>query len=186
MVDIRVKKSQQALVSAGLHLLNKNKEASLSEIAKHAEVGRATLYRLFKSKEALVEAVALSCLQTLDEATDPIEKQATSSMHAFELLFELTMPYTEEAKFLASLDYFSEDMPKVNKIIDKQNKELGSLITYAKKQGAIDDTLPTSWILDFIDALFYTGYMQQTEHNSTAKQASELAYRCFYRAVKAQ
>ena len=62
MADARTVKSQQALIQSGLILLNKNKGISLSDIAKEANVGRATLYRLYDSKEALVEAIAVWCL----------------------------------------------------------------------------------------------------------------------------
>ena len=122
MADARTLKSQQALIQAGLKLLNKNNEITLSDVAKEAGVGRATLYRLYENKEALVEAISLYCLQTFEEITQPIEKKAKSCLHAFDMMFELIMPFTEESQFLAGLEYFSEFSPKIEKIIEKQRQ----------------------------------------------------------------
>ena len=185
MVDARTLKSQHALLQAGLKLLNKNKEITLSEIAKEAGVGRATLYRLYESKEALIEAIALSCLTTFETVTQPIEKSAKSYLHSFELLFELLMPYTEESQFLAELEYFSTYSPKIEAIIEQQNEAICYVIDEGKKHQEIDKSIPTSWILNYIDALFYTGWCQQREHDASPKQASDLAFKCFKRSVGA-
>ncbi|REL30102.1 TetR/AcrR family transcriptional regulator [Thalassotalea euphylliae] len=184
MVDARIVKSQQALVLAGLTLINKNKEISLSDIAKSAGVGRATLYRLYTSKEALIEAIALHCLQVFEQATQPIEAQATSAMHAFELLFSLAMPLTAELQFLMTLDYFADDIPEVNRIIAEQDQELWDLIEQAKQAGELDNSLPTSWVLNLIEGLFYAGWVQQEEYQASAAQAASLAFRSFSKAVQ--
>lgn len=184
MADARTQKSQRALIQAGLKLLNKNKEITLSDIAKEAGVGRATLYRLYENKEALIEAIALFCLQKFEDITQPIEKSAKSCLHAFEIMFELLMPYTEEAQFLAGLEYFAEYSPEIEKIIEQQDKELCELIDYGKSTAEIDKDLPTSWLLNYVDALYYTGWCQQKQHDYTAKQASDLAFECFKRTVK--
>ena len=183
MVDARIVKSQQALVLAGLKLINKNKEISLSDVAKEAGVGRATLYRLYSSKEALIEAIALHCLNAFEVATNPIEQLATSTMHAFELLFELTMPLTDESQFLMSLDYFADDIPQVNDIIAKQDEELWDLIEEAKQAGQLEKSLPSSWVLNLIEGLYYAGWVQQQEYQASAKQAAALAFQSFSRAV---
>lgn len=183
MVDARTIKSQHALIQAGLKLLNKNKEITLSDIAKEAKVGRATLYRLFDNKEALIEAIALYCLQKFDEVTQPIEQRATSYLHSFELMFELLMPFTEESQFLAELEYFSEYNPKLEQIIERQNNEICQTLDEAKHHNEIDKSLPTTWLLHYIEGLFYTGWCQQRQYNFSPKQASDLAFKCFKRSV---
>ena len=183
MVDARTVKSQHALIQAGLKLLNKNKEITLSDIAKEAGVGRATLYRLYENKEALVEAIALFCLQKFEDATQPIEQSAKTYLHAFEMMFELLMPFVDELQFLTDLEYFSEYSPEIERIIAKQDQELRRVIDEGKSHGEFDNSLPTSWLLDYIDALFYTGWCQQKQHGGTPKQASRLAFECFKRTV---
>lgn len=184
MADARTLKSQQALIQAGIRLLNKNKGITLSEIAKEAGVGRATLYRLYPNKEALIEAIALFSLNKFEEVTRPIQKSAHSYLHAFEMLFELLMPFTEEAQFLAGLEHFSEYSPRIEQIVQQQDLELCQLIEDAKAQGEIDKSLPSSWLLHYVNALFYAGWCQQQQQGVSAKQAADLAVKCFRRTVQ--
>lgn len=183
MADARTVKSQQALIRSGLVLLNKNKGISLSDIAKEAGVGRATLYRLYDSKEALVEAIAVWCLEQFDSATQFIEKEAKSHMQAIQMMFDALMPFTEAFRFIAELDYFSGSSEKIARIIEQQDKELLQLIDDGKRYGEIDKTLPTTWLLHLVDGLFYTGWYQQEQEEFTAKQASELAFESFRRVA---
>ncbi len=183
-VDARIKKSSLALVLAGLKLINKNKEISLRDIATEAGVGRATLYRLFANKEELIQAIAIHCLNVYEEVTKPIETNATSALHAFELLFDLAMPLTEEFQFLVNLDYFANEIPEVKAIIEKQEAEMLELIKIAKEAGSLDKKLPDSWVSNFIEGLFYTGWIQQKEHHRPAAESAKFAFQCFKKAVK--
>jgi len=181
--DARVKKSTEALINAGLRLLNKNKETSLSEIAAEAGVGRATLYRLYKNKEELVKAIAMFCIQEYDKAIEPVDKKAKSYMHAFELLFQYSMPLTEQFQFLLSLDYFAPTIPEVEAIFEKQSEEMLALIEAAKKEGSVDKALLSEWINNFIEGLFYASWIQQKEHGTSSEEAARMAFLCFRRAV---
>lgn len=184
MVDARVQKSKQALIDAGLKLININKEISLRDIATEAGVGRATLYRLFSSKEALVEEIAVYCLQKIDDASAPIEQKSRSNIHAFELMFQYLMPMTDEFQFLLSLDYFADEIPQVQSIIDRQDQDLYAFINSAKEDGEITKKMPTTWIANFIEGLFYAGWVQQKEHGANVEEAADLAFTCFKRALK--
>lgn len=183
MVDARIQKSQEALILSGLNLINKNKEVSLSDIAKDAKVGRATLYRLFSSKEELIKAIALYCIDAFTEATNPIEQQAKSSLHAIELVFSYALPLIEESQFLASLNYFSGVIEEVDEIIEVQNKELCELFDGAKAEGSINSDLPSSWLLNLVEGIFYAGWLQQTKNGMSSEQTSKLAYQSFTGAV---
>ena len=110
-LDARAQRSRDALLKSGLALLNSNKEASLSEIATHANVGRATLYRQFETREQLVKEIAIYCLKSLDKACEPIDKKAKSAVDAIRLMFEYTLPLNQELQFLMQLDSLTEDDP---------------------------------------------------------------------------
>ena len=183
-IDARIKKSHNALMEAGLRLLNQNKEASLSDIASAAGVGRATLYRLFSNKEELVKAIAMHCLDLFDEATAPLDSQARSVMHYMELLFQVTMPMTEEFQFLMDLDYFANEIPEVDAIIKETDEELIELFDEGKREGSIDQDLPSTWLKCYIEGLFVAGWLQQKEQGFSAEECARLAFRCFKNGVK--
>ncbi|MBU0960529.1 MAG: TetR/AcrR family transcriptional regulator, partial [Proteobacteria bacterium] len=55
-----------------MHVLAKNPKASLNEIAEAAEVGRATLFRYFKSRKQLIHELVVEADKKLENATKPI------------------------------------------------------------------------------------------------------------------
>lgn len=182
-LDARARRSQRALLRAGLELLNSNAEASLSDIASHAGVGRATLYRQYETREILITAIAVDCLETIDKVTAPIETQAKSAMEAIQMLFERVMPLTQEFQFLLNVDRLVENDPKINEINEKQKMEMIELVEYAKKMGEIDKALPTSWVVNMIEGLFYIGWWQQKEEKFSPGEVAKLAFISFSKGV---
>jgi AcrR family transcriptional regulator len=185
-LDARAKRSQKALLKAGLEVLNTNAEATLSDIAIHAGVGRTTLYRQFESREKLITAIAIDCLETIDEATAPIETRAKSAMDAIRMLFELAMPLTQEFLFLMVLEQLIEDDPQITEIHEKQSREIEELIQYGKKNGEIDKSIPTAWVTSFIEGMFYIGWQQQKKSGLSPKEVAKLAFTSFSKGVSSR
>jgi len=183
-LDARAERSQKALLRAGLELLNANKDATLSDIANHAGVGRTTLYRQYETREMLVHAIAVHCLETFDEVTHPIEHQATSALDAVRLLFELAMPLTQELQFLMHLDQLTERDPVIAAISKDQTERMHKLVEFGKKERSIDKSLPTSWVANLIDGLFIAGWTQQKEGTHTPEQVASFAFASFSIGVK--
>ncbi len=173
-------RSQEALLTAGMELLNSNKAATFSEIARHAGVGRATLYRLFNSREKLIKAIALYCHARFDEATESIDRDATSAKDAIRLLFKLAMPLTQEFQFLAQLEYWATEDAELRAIDKQQEAELLALVDMAKKEGSICKSLPSSWVVRMIECLLYAGWQHQAAKQSTVTEAAEFAYRSMF------
>ncbi len=185
-LDARIIRSQKALLKAGMELLNNNKAASFSDIANHAGVGRATLYRLFNSREKLIKAIAFYCHERFDEATESIDREATSAMDAIRLLFQLAMPLTQEFQFLAHLEYWSAEDSELLAMDQQQEAEMLALVDMAKKEGSICKSLPSYWVVNMIEALFYAGWKLQKDQQSTVEAAAEYAFRSLSQGVKPQ
>lgn len=182
-LDARARRSRDVLMRAGLELLNVNKDASLSDIASRAGVGRTTLYRQYETREKLISAIAVYCLETIDEVTAPIEKEAKTVTQAIHRLFQLAMPLTQEFQFLMNLDQLVEDDPDIKAIHEKQHREMVELVEYGKKNGEISQKLPTSWVINLIEGLFYIGWLEQEKGNRTAAEVAEFAFESFKNGV---
>ena len=182
-LDARAERSQKALLRAGLELLNANPDAALSDIANHAGVGRTTLYRQYETREKLVHAIAVHCLETFEEVNAPIERQATSAIDAVRLLFELEMPLTQELQFLMHLDQLAANDPTIAAISKEQTQQMYDLVELGKKEGSIDQSLPTSWVAHLIDGLFIAGWVQLQDGAHTPRQVAALAFRSFCNGV---
>ena len=182
--DARIRRSRRALIEAGRDLLNQNYETSLSDIARQADVGRTTLYRLFQNKGELTTAIALDCLEAFDHATAHIESEAESALDAIRLLFRATMPLHAEMQFLMNLDYFEWDDPELDRIYQRQNEEICALIELAKQEGSIDKNLPTDWLVHALEAYFYPAWMLREAAGYSDDRLAELAFRGFSRGAQ--
>lgn len=183
-MDARAERSRNALLTAGMALLNQNKDATLSDIATHAGVGRATLYRQFETREQLIKEIAVLCLQDFDEATKAIDSEAKTAQRAFEMLFSAIMPFTEQLKFLMNLGSLAEDDAEVQQIYQTQQKELGELVEWGKADKIIDKKLPSQWVVCLLDGLLYSAWLMTDEHEMSHQQASELAVQTLLKGIK--
>jgi AcrR family transcriptional regulator len=182
-LDARAKRSQKALLKAGMEMLNENPEATLSDIAAHAGVGRATLYRQYETREKLILAIAIDCFDIIDEATAPIEWKARNALDAIRMMFECVMPLTREFQFLMNLERVIENDPQIAAINEKQRNEMIDLVEYAKKKGEIDKAYPTSWVVNLIEGLFYAGWVQLQQEGSHPQVVADLAFKTLCQGI---
>lgn len=173
--DARAIRSRQALLDAGLELLLKNPTASLSEIAGHAGVGRATLYRQFESREQLIQALTLESLKVKEEALLPLKSQSYDAMLTLEAIFNAIMPLADKFHFLLSLWNIAEQDPEVMAIYNNQLYELLALVDRGKKEGSINQQLDSNWLVCLIDSLIYSGWWMMTHMNMSSEAAAQHA-----------
>ena len=181
--DARIVRSRAALIRAGRTLLNKNYEASFSDIASAANVGRATFYRLFDTKEDLVRAIALDCLECFDRATEHIESEARSTLDAVRMSYHAMMPLSEEMQFLINLGGFALEDKNLVRTYERQQEEMRELIDQLKREGCVDKTIPTQWLVHSFDAQFYPAWMLRSDPKYTDAELADLAYRSFCRGA---
>jgi AcrR family transcriptional regulator len=67
----RQKRTREKVINLAMQVLAKNPKASLNEIAEAAEVGRATLFRYFKSRKQLIHELVVEADRKLERATRP-------------------------------------------------------------------------------------------------------------------
>lgn len=182
-MDPRAVRSREALIQTGLSVLIANREASLTEIAQQAGVGRATVYRQFETRESLIKAVAIDCVDRMGEVTVRLHKQAAEGLDAFRLLFSYLTPFTQEMQFLMYLDYyFPNDEADLEKEYQRHQQEIMEMIINAQHNNYIRQDLPAAWIVNVIDGLFFASWMQQ-EAGASPEEAAELMFISFSNGV---
>lgn len=182
-LDARIQKSQAAIVKAGMELLCKNSEATLSDIAEHAGVGRTTLYRLYESKDQLIKAIAMHCLESFNNATAHLESDAKSALDAFYLMFKAILPLAGELEFLMKLGDIAENDPELLAIYEKQQDEIAELVEYAKAEGSISKKLPTRWIVNLMEGLFYSSWLTMSEGIMSNDELAELTFHTLCKGI---
>ena len=183
-IDARILKSQTAIIHAGMDLLRKNSETTLSEIAQQAGVGRTTLYRLYETKEQLIKAIAIHCLETFDLATQHLDDQSNSAIEAFYLMFKAILPLEAELEFLMKLGDIAEDDPELVSIYQQHQDEIAELVEYAKQEGSIETSIPTIWIVNLIEGLFYSSWLTMNDSDLSVEALANLMYQTLCQGIE--
>ena len=98
--DPRAHRSRTLLMEAGIEVLSQNIDASLSDIAATAGVGRATLYRHFETREELILALGKESLDQTDQACAHIIENGIAGREAIEAIFCAVLPLGNRFHFL--------------------------------------------------------------------------------------
>jgi AcrR family transcriptional regulator len=183
-IDARIQRSSAAIVQAAMVALNNNPEASLKDIAHEAGVGRATLYRLFDSKERLVDAIIGECLTTFDDKTAHIEHQAGSGKEAIQLLFSAILPLHNELQFLMGINELTIKNDELLHRIKMQKSAMLDLVESAKKEGSVANNVPSDWVVNLIDGILYSAWAMRQTHKYTDAQLTQLCFDSLFNGVK--
>ena len=182
--DARYQKSRSAIVEASIELLLSNPEASMSEIALAAGVGRATLYRHFETRDALIKELTLLCLAETDEVLMPLKDENLSGLDAIIASIKAIVPLADRFRFLMSLTSLSITDKEVNQTYNRQLNELVAYVEQAKEAKEITTNLPTEWIVASYDALLNTAWMLVQYEKLSTEAATQAFIQSFVASLK--
>ena len=105
----------------------------IDRIISESNVAKMTLYKYFPSKELLIESILIrrdeqlrtSIIQTMDEATTPLEK-IKSIFQWYEKWFE--QPNFYGCMFIKASEEFSQDTPKIRQISQDHKQWLTDVV----------------------------------------------------------
>lgn len=169
-----VKKSSRRLLEKVRNVLVDNPSASLQEIARHSDIGRATLYRHFANREDLVEALALMTFEDSDMVFEKIIEQSSSSTYVLQETIRTYILMGDRYYFVGLSNAFMVTQ-KVRDRYNAQVQGLYQLIEQVKTEGAIREDLPTAWVARQIDAIILSGIRSIAETDLDSLEVLSLA-----------
>ncbi|MDT0344990.1 TetR/AcrR family transcriptional regulator [Streptomyces litchfieldiae] len=140
------------LAAAAVVLAERGDAASMADIASAAGVGRATLYRYFPTREALLAALGR---RALDELTDRIEEAGLETVPVAEGIARLTRAFLGTGCRYAA---FLRTGPKPADA-DEIQAQLGAPLLALLARGAADGTLRADLSPEVLLA-FYGGLIE--------------------------
>ena len=176
--DKRVVQSEKAIVEAGISTLLLNPSAGMSEIARSAGVGRATLYRHFESREELIRYLAKLCHEEIDIALEPYEHLRGRA--AIETIIDVVVPMADRFRFLVNLWSFVEEDEEIKSVESQVVEEMTALFDHAKELGDVNPELPTTWIVTFFDAALMASWMLVDTGQASSCEAAKLVKHSFF------
>jgi TetR/AcrR family transcriptional regulator, mexCD-oprJ operon repressor len=139
------RRNVEKILEAAVACLSRNPDASVSEIAQAAGVGRVTLYGHFGSREALIGAALTRVLDEGDQVLAGVDLTG-DPREALRMLIEAGWLLTAQAG--AVLDAARETLPpgRIQELHAKPAQRVEDLIRRGQSEGVFRADLPASWL----------------------------------------
>ena len=175
MISSKRLSTHDAIVEAAFDVFTRNPGAALAEVAERAGVGRATLHRLFSSRDDLVRTLAQRAVMEMDEAAGAVTRGVDTYGEALRLTLGAIIPLGNRYSFLSREPL--EDDPAIAAEFERQMAQIHDAVAGAKREGVFDATVPTAWIVQAYDHLIYAAWESVHTGTATPDQAADLAWR---------
>ena len=129
------RKTEDAIIEAGIRVFLTNPGAGMSEVARVAGVGRATLYRHFSSQEELMRRLALVCVAETSAAVEHLGD--LQGLEALGASIDCLMPVADRFILLSTLWSFAELDEDVSFKIGQLFNGLSDIVEQGKAQKII-------------------------------------------------
>ncbi len=176
--NIRQKRTREKVVNLAMIVLAKNPKASLDEIAEAAEVGRATLFRYFKSRKQLIHELVVEADRKLESATKPIIERNLNARDTLEEFIKVLVPLGASFHFL-NFEQINAEGSGIEDLYRNQFLRLKELSTRLQAEKVIDATIPLAWVAAVLDSLIYTAWVTVLEGNIAPNDAPRLVLYSF-------
>jgi TetR/AcrR family transcriptional regulator, mexCD-oprJ operon repressor len=174
--------TKERILAAAFQVFGVNPGASILDVANKAGVGRATLYRHFASRHALMVELAQIADHELNCAVETATKDASSHMEGLELALRAIIPLADRQWFLA-LEPVQND-PKIAALYHAGTQELLETIKAVRKERTFGEDLPDVWIAEVYDGLIYAAWKMVHRGDFDPEQAAELAWQTFLTGIR--
>lgn len=170
------------IIAAAMTTLASKPVSTLDEIAEAAGVGRATLYRHFDSRTALIKAMIMEAGQKMVEAVVPIFESKLPAMGKLAELVSALIPLGAGLHFSAYIPRYGNDPG----VIESHNKFLGwlnGLCRELKAEGVAAPDIPDAWLVASLDMMIFTAWEKIQSGDIAANDATGLVLRSFLSGV---
>lgn len=142
----------EKILEAAVACLSHNPEASVTEIAEAAGVGRVTLYGHFSSREVLIEAVLVRLLEQGDEVLESLDLTG-DPREALRALIESS--WLLMARSGAVLEAAQATMPpgRIQELHAKPAERVEALIRRGQSANLFRTDLPAEWLTSVLHHL---------------------------------
>jgi TetR/AcrR family transcriptional regulator, mexCD-oprJ operon repressor len=141
-----------AILDAGLACFSRNADASLTDVARAAGVGRVTLYRHFPSRQALIDAMLAHAISRADTALEAVAVDDGPAPEALTRLIHSSWRIVDHHRSL--LAAAQRDLPpaRIRHHHDQAMARVERLIGRGQTEGDFRTDLPRPWLV----ATFYS------------------------------
>lgn len=137
-------RNQHAIIDAALHVLAERPGASMVEIAEASGLGRATLYRHFRTRTELVDAIQQQALETASAAVAACRLCDVPPLRGLECAVRALVGVGDRYRILANEASLDPGMLEHQQAVAQP---LLAAIRRGQQTGALRADLPAPWVL---------------------------------------
>jgi TetR/AcrR family transcriptional regulator, mexCD-oprJ operon repressor len=157
-----------AILEAAVHVLAERGDASMADIAAATGVGRATLYRYFPTREALVDALKAEAFEELSARIEDAGLERVPVPEGLERLLRAFFLVGERYIFLVNERTKSD----VRKEEERFARPLRALFQRGIEQGVLRDDLDSATLLDLCGGLVHAAFEIELPQTVGVEEAS--------------
>jgi TetR/AcrR family transcriptional regulator, mexCD-oprJ operon repressor len=150
------RRNVERILAAAETCLARDPDASMSDIAAEAGLGRVTIYGHFSSRQALVEAVVHRALNAANSALNEVDLSGDPGQ-AFERLVDATWQVTmRSGSLIVAADKALPASTVRAAHAGGLEERVRNLFDSGKRSGAFKSGLPTDWLVATFHAVLHT------------------------------
>ena len=178
-------RNEARIVAAATHLLADDPEATMQDLADAAGLGRATVYRHFPTREALLEAIGRAAIDEIGAALADERLEEGDPIAALGRAVEAILVVGDRYRVIA-------DGPPAGKTTEMHARAAGAfgpveaLIRRAQREGALAAGPPAEWIVAVTGAMIATAFRQVAAGTVDREDAPGLVVRTLLQGFAAQ
>jgi TetR/AcrR family transcriptional repressor of mexCD-oprJ operon len=148
-------RSIAAILDAAIRCLSRNPDASVSEIAKAAGVGRVTVYGHFPNRADLVDAALTRAIDDGHAGLDAVDLSG-DPRQALARLIDSSWQLVNQSRLL--LIAAQEVLPpgRIRELHAGPAERMERLVERGRKEGAFRTDLPTTWLVAVLHSLMHS------------------------------
>lgn len=181
--NTRQQRSKEKMLDLATFILAKKPNASISEIAEAIGVGRATLFRYFKSRKQLIHELVVEADRKLEEATVPILEKKLSARDTLEEFIKVLVPLGASFHFL-NLELLYSEPTGIEDLYRNQLSRLKNLAQKLKDEGVVAPEIPLAWVAAVLDNLIYTAWVTVSNGDIAPNDAPGLVLNSFLKGLE--
>lgn len=180
----KLPKNKENIVQSAIALWAHDIEATLDDVASHANISRRTIHRHYQGRDDLVAHVMQYLLTNYSASISDLLDEEGKPLHQLKQLFYNDVKQAENYQLFTQLRKFNlpdtgYDKAAVNVIITRYEQIFQHLI--AEKQ--VNDLMNVPWLGAFYSSLVDAA-IKRIQSGGIAEDTLFIAWQTFYRGVK--
>ncbi len=148
-------RSIDAIVQAAAECLGSNPEASLSEIARAAGVGRVTLYAHFNSRAEVVDAAMSRAIDRGNEVLDTVDLTGDPLL-ALARYIEAGWHLVDQARALLAAAQRELSAGRIRELHAGPAARVETLVARGRAEGTFRTDLPLAWMVNVLHTVMHS------------------------------